>query len=97
MPTTRSSIELRRIVSTVRASAGTSSGAVSRSLISRIEPDFSPWRSSSCCASCNAAETRVPARNVSTHGLTVGPRAGGTSSRNIGRSSEAGVPGGSSS
>ena len=39
-PNTRSSIELRRRLSTVLVSAGTSSGAVSRSLTSRIEPDL---------------------------------------------------------
>ena len=79
------------------AVSGTSSGAVSRSLTSRIEPSFTRSPSSMSCASCSAVEIRVPARNVSDQGLTTLPDAVGVSSRMIGRSSRDGVPGGSSS
>ena len=48
-------------------------------------------------ASSSEDEILVPARNVCVHGFTGGPSLGATSSLSIGRSSEAGVPGGSSS
>ncbi len=96
-PMTRSWIELSRSARTVLVSAGTSSGAVSRSLTSRMDPDVTPSRLSMPRARSRAVEMRVPARNVCVQGFTGGPSSGGTSSLRIGRSSFAGVPGGSSS
>ncbi len=78
----RSASDLR----SARVSAGTSSGAVSRSLTSRTDPSCTPSRSSIVLASSSAAEICVPARNVCVHGFTGCPSRGGTSSRSTGRS-----------
>ena len=87
----------RRSVGRARASAGTSSGAVSRSLIRSTEPFFTLSAWSIARASCMADEMRVPARNVSDHGLTTPTPATGVSIRTRPLSSDGGVPGGSSS
>ena len=85
-PMTRSAMSLRFRLSMALVSGGRSSGAVSRSLTSRIEPSLTPSRSSIVLASTSAAEICVPARNVCVHGFTGCPSRGGTSSRSTGRS-----------
>ena len=69
----RTGVPARLIERRTRAVSGTSSGEVSRSLTSRIEPSFTLSPSSMSCASWSAVEMRVPARNVSDHGLTTLP------------------------
>ncbi len=82
-----------------RVVACTSSGAVSRSETSTTKPSSTLSRSSMSRASASAIEIRVPALNVSHHGLMGGEAADfdGWSTRSSGSSSDAGVPGGSSS
>ena len=83
----------------MRDVAWTSSGAVSRSLTSTMKPSSTLSRSSMSRASPSAVEIRVPALNVSHHGLIGGTAADfdGWRTRSSGSSSDAGVPGGSSS
>ena len=89
-------IDSRCISCSVRASCALSSGESIRSLTSRTLPCFAPLCAIMFRAISIAEEIWVPAEKPADHGFN-GPFLRGASSRSSGRSSPAGVPGGTSS
>src|SRR4051812_49400765 len=86
----------------VSATRGTSSGAVSRSLTSRIGPLGRPARTSEACPTARPDEIWVPPEKLPDHGFGVGSAPGfgvvsGAKDGSSGGSPEEGDPGGSSS